>query len=609
MDIERGYDEERKALLPAFDKPKEVPSQLKFSSLHLSSAFVGGIIGCLLFQYTFCHPSTPFYGDIANPQTSIGSVLESTLVEPFPPSSPSNAFPSMFPSDVGYAGGTPTGAEPALIATAPEYPVHTGGAQLVQPLNTKKGKGKKNKEKEWDLFKHWGNLSPWYSNERGTFGLDSDPDAPDTCRVTSLHLLHRHGARYPSEDSFAKRFGEGSKKWKAKNDLAFLNDWHVKFFSLTYKLGENILTPFGRQQMFDLGVSMRLKYGYLLNDFTETKTIPVFRTTSKDRMVHSALNFALGFFGYPFEGQYQQSIVIEEKEFNNTLKPDETCENAKKDSIGKRGEWYVERWTKTYLKKTRKRLQSHLDDYRLSIDDVYAMQQMCAHETVALGYSKFCELFTQEEWEGFDYSYDLEYWYNSAFGSPVGRVLGAGWIQELLARLEHKPIKANQHRFSTNKTLDGNPVTFPVNQSLYVDVTHEEVVLSILTALNLTTLAANGPLPYDHIPKRHSFKGSQLSGFGSNVQIQVLECSSSSLASEEQIRIIINDAPVPLTGIRGCPKQKDGMCPLKTFVKAQREILEETSWEWGCFGDYEGLLGKGPKWESVTGDAPKPKSK
>jgi hypothetical protein len=29
-------------------------------------------------------------------------------------------------------------------------------------------------------------------------------------------------------------------------------------------------------------------------------------------MLASALNFAIGFFGYPFEGQYQQSITIEE---------------------------------------------------------------------------------------------------------------------------------------------------------------------------------------------------------------------------------------------------------------------------------------------------------
>ena len=28
-------------------------------------------------------------------------------------------------------------------------------------------------------------------------------------------------------------------------------------------------------------------------------------------MVASAMNFAIGFFGYPFDGQYQQSITIE----------------------------------------------------------------------------------------------------------------------------------------------------------------------------------------------------------------------------------------------------------------------------------------------------------
>ena len=28
-------------------------------------------------------------------------------------------------------------------------------------------------------------------------------------------------------------------------------------------------------------------------------------------MLASALNFAIGFFGYPFDGQYEQSILIE----------------------------------------------------------------------------------------------------------------------------------------------------------------------------------------------------------------------------------------------------------------------------------------------------------
>ncbi|KIK04004.1 hypothetical protein K443DRAFT_442865 [Laccaria amethystina LaAM-08-1] len=69
--------------------------------------------------------------------------------------------------------------------------------------------------------------------------------------------------------------------------------------------------PFGRQQLFDLGVSLHMKFGFLLQNFTESDTIPVFRTESQNRMLASALNFAIGFFGYPYEGQYQQSITIE----------------------------------------------------------------------------------------------------------------------------------------------------------------------------------------------------------------------------------------------------------------------------------------------------------
>lgn len=87
-----------------------------------------------------------------------------------------------------------------------------------------------------------------------------------------------------------------------------------------------------------------------------------------------------------------------------------------------RGTWYVKRWADVYLKTARERLQRQITGFELSIEDVYTMQLMCAYEvcalhvfmpifrflgfikTVAIGYSKFCEPFTVEEWEGFDYA-------------------------------------------------------------------------------------------------------------------------------------------------------------------------------------------------------------
>jgi hypothetical protein len=84
----------------------------------------------------------------------------------------------------------------------------------------------------------------------------------------------------------------------------------------------------------------------------------------------------------------------------------------------------------------------------------------------------------------------------------------------------------------------------------------------------------------------------------------VLSCDSEPLKSSDQIRIIINDGVVPLNGIQGCPTQKEGMCPLDTFVTAQKEMISKTSWKRGCGGDWE--VPKGNKWETTTGDPPRP---
>ncbi|KAI0719060.1 phosphoglycerate mutase-like protein [Cerioporus squamosus] len=553
------------------------PAHRTFRIRHLLLAYAAGILSTVLVELFLCsHYSIsifsssqvypPVYKDLASPDAG------STEVHNFPPASPTNVFPSLFPTNVGHAGPTPTGAEAALVATAPSYPLHTGAPHLLSPLALEKNASKQDSEPPFDIFKHWGNLSPWFSVERGSFGVDSGPEAPDTCRVTGLHLLHRHGARYPTEwasyggpANFSGRLHDNAAGWNTTGELEFMNDW-------TYKLGEEILTPFGRQQLYDLGVSMRIKYGFLLKNFTESNTVP---------------------------GQYQQSITIEDNGFNNTLAPYKTCPNASDRTKSDRGVAYVKEWAEIYLKDAVFRLRPQMQGYELTTEDVYTLQQMCAYETVAIGYSKFCELFTEEEWKGFNYAMDLYFWYGSAFGAPLGRVQGIGYVQELVARLTHTPIPV--HNSSTNATLDDNATTFPLGQSLYVDATHEVVVLNVITALNLTNFAEGGPLPADHIPEHRAFKSSHLAPFATNVQFQLLSCSST---PDPQIRIIINDGVVPLTGIRGCPADADGKCPLPTFVAAQREIIANTDWQWACHGDWS--VPAGPAWNTTTGDPPAP---
>ena len=115
----------------------------------------------------------------------------STEVHSYPPTNLINYDLSLFPSNIGYAGPTPTGAEPALLATAPAYPLHSGGQGLLLVPDELS-------DKKFELLKKWGNLSPWYSIPTGTFGVKTGPETPGGCTVTGLHFLHRHGARYPA---------------------------------------------------------------------------------------------------------------------------------------------------------------------------------------------------------------------------------------------------------------------------------------------------------------------------------------------------------------------------------------------------------------------------
>ena len=56
------------------------------------------------------------------------------------------------------------------------------------------------------------------------------------------------------------------------------------------------------------------------------------------------------------------------------------CPNANVKSKSDRGLWYVKKWAAVYLKDALDRLGPQMSGYDLTIEDVYAFQQMCAYE-------------------------------------------------------------------------------------------------------------------------------------------------------------------------------------------------------------------------------------
>ncbi|BEI80529.1 hypothetical protein CcaverHIS002_0110580 [Cutaneotrichosporon cavernicola] len=517
-----------------------------------------------------------------------------------------------FPTDIGYAGPTPTGLEAALVVTAPAFPLYSGVAPLIRPSTDRE---------DFDMMRHWGNLSPYRSVK--SHGLKKSSQAiPDHCELEEMHWLQRHGARYPTSNpmgpaGLSERLKKGG-KWNASGALSFLNDWE-------YKLGAELLTPFGRSQLYNLGVAARVKYGFLLDRMKDR--LPVFRTETQDRMLRSAQNFAAGFFGIPAEDQYNLEVMIEWPGFNSSLAPYHSCPNDLKVYPLVRAK--IAEWDKVFLRNAHKRLQEYMKGYELSLHDVINMMDMCPYETVALGHSAFCSLFTEKEWRGYQYRNDIFWWYAASFGAPVARAEGLGWMQELTARLTHTPL--TQFNSSVNSTLH-NDIHFPVSDPLYVDFTHDTTFAQLLPTLNLTTFASQGPPPLDHIPKDWPFVSSKFAPFATNLQVQVLSCAAHRKASADEddkpswwpfkpaddeetvetrfdkrdddddegadetpeptdkgrfVRIILNDAPVPLTGINGCKKDRDGLCEIEAFVSSMHALIGETDFAQACHDDYD----------------------
>jgi hypothetical protein len=178
-----------------------------------------------------------------------------------------------------------------------------------------------------------------------------------------------------------------------------------------------------------------------------------------------------------------------------------------------------------YLKDATARMQKHaLPGFTFTANDTYAMQSICAYEMGYIGQSDFCYLFTEDEWAGFEVTLDQEYFYDYSFGSPSGRTQGIGWLQELIARLTHQYITSSNS--SVNSAITNNAKQFPLEQKFYADFTHDDIIITVLTAMSFDYL--NDPPSLTQCPpnpNRH-FILSHLTPFGGPLITEVVGCAS-----------------------------------------------------------------------------------
>lgn len=319
------------------------------------------------------------------------------------------------------------------------------------------------------------------------------------------------------------------------------------------------------------------------------------RSTTQDRMTQSAEYFLAGFFGLGWTQNATLVLAIEGTGiWNNTLAGYDNCNNSNSyQSTG--GTNATSQWASIYLANATARLAPYAPGFNWTVTDSYNAQSLCAYETVALGYSSFCDLFTYDEWLGYEYSVDINFAGNDAFQSPTGRAVGIGYVQEIIARLQHHVINSSVAQI--NVTLDNNTATFPINQALNFDFSHDTNIMSILTAFGFTQFAP--VMPATSYQANRSLIVSHMEPFGARLDMEVINTPSplnGSRANGPQyeqgppstyIHFILNQRTLPLgVSFPECGLRDDGWCELTTFLEVQEGMLAEAEYEYSCFGNY-----------------------
>jgi acid phosphatase len=235
-------------------------------------------------------------------------------------------------------------------------------------------------------------------------------------------------------------------------NLSFANKWDFFMKDPNTHL-ENLVStgPFaGTKEAFDTGVKLRTRYERLL-DIASAQNQTSFWASQSKRVIQTAEYFAAGFFCLSWNESAQLHVISEsEDRGGDTLTAGKTCfkylHNA--DSFGRNyGYRRWQEWRDQYLPSIVSRLATNNPDIRFTQDEVYSMQELCGFEFIAKGGSAWCDVFTREEQEAFEYARDLLHYYRTGPGNPYSEHIGWLWLNAT-ANLLHEGPEAGPLFFS-----------------------------------------------------------------------------------------------------------------------------------------------------------------
>ncbi|KAH8827733.1 histidine phosphatase superfamily [Flagelloscypha sp. PMI_526] len=266
--------------------------------------------------------------------------------------------------------------------------------------------------------KTWAQYTPYHP-------VEGYPAPPPNCAIDQIQ---RHGARYPTLGASARIVVALNHILSATtyntNELQFLRNY-------TYSLGSSDLLPYGAEESRHAGEIAFERYPQLVS----AENLPFVRSSSGERCVLSATNWTAGFSLASKQVYNPEVSVIISEELNDTL-DDAMCPNHETA-------WrQTQEWTNVFAKPLADALNQAAPGATLTTADM-------------------------NDFMNFEYTGSLDKYYGTGYD--------VGYINELLARLTQSPVRDNTQ---TNRTLDENPETFPLNKTIYADFSHDNLMIA-----------------------------------------------------------------------------------------------------------------------------------
>ncbi|MCJ1381121.1 hypothetical protein MMC17_004230 [Xylographa soralifera] len=431
-----------------------------------------------------------------------------------------------------------------------------------------------------EISHYWGQYSPYFS-----IPSEIPSEVPEGCEITFVQVLARHGARDPTA---AKTVEYNAVIEKIKSHVENYSPEYEFLKDYVYSLGADRLSVFGEQELVNLGTSFYQRYHSLAQAFN-----PFVRASGQDRVVQSAKNFSQGFHQARIADKASSAIdkypypivVISEEDGSNNTLHHEICtnfENGHQTDVG----WEAQKqWVELFVPPIRARLNANLPGAELTASETIHFMDLCPFETVANPdgkISRFCFLFTEDEWHQFDYYQSLGKFYGFGNENPLGPTQGVGFANELIARLTNKPV----HDHTTvNHTLDDSEITFPLDRIFYADFSHDNDLTAIFSALGLyNTTAPLSNTTMQTTAETNGYSASWTVPFAARAYFEKLKCNFNvadrhTIYKEELVRVLVNDRVLPL---QSCGADALGRCALSEFVKSLSFARNGGAWD-QCF--------------------------